>query len=103
MTKTSTFFCIKEAEHRFDVYTYNRSEIVMVDEDQNEMYNDDIDTSYNWDTREDKWIGGKSSYESVEFSCRAYFFFHGKIYFSLLFWQEARIISGFSAEILWGL
>ena len=68
----NALFCLKEAEHRFDVYTYNRSEIVMVDEDQNEMYNDDIDTSYNWDTREDKWISGKSSYESVEFSCRAY-------------------------------
>ena len=52
------------------IYTYNRSEIVLLDEDLNPETT--LDTSYNYDTKEEDWIDGKSGYESVEFSCRAY-------------------------------
>jgi hypothetical protein len=31
-----------------------------------------IDTSYNWDTREEEWLDGTGGYENVEFSCIAY-------------------------------
>ena len=31
-----------------------------------------IDTSYNYDTKEEEWVDGKGGWESVEFSCMAY-------------------------------
>ena len=37
------------------VYTYNRSEIHLIDEDENPETT--IDTSYNYDTKEEDWIG----------------------------------------------
>ena len=42
----------------------------MLDEDLNPETT--IDTSYNYDTREENFIDGTSGYEKVEFSCVAY-------------------------------
>jgi len=60
----------QEQEKPLYVYTYNRSEIHLIDEDENPETT--IDTSYNYDTKEEDWIDGKNGFESVEFSCRAY-------------------------------
>jgi len=60
----------QDSEKRFEVYTYNRSEVVMIDEDS--MPETSIDTTYNWDTREEEWLDGTGGYENVEFSCIAY-------------------------------
>lgn len=42
----------------------------MVDEDL--QYENQIDTTYNWDTKEEEWMEGKGGYERIEFSCMAY-------------------------------
>ena len=57
-------------ERTIEVYTYNRSQLFMRDEDDNQQTS--IDTTYNWDTKEEEWNDGKSSYEKVEVKCQAY-------------------------------
>jgi hypothetical protein len=52
------------------VYTFNQSQIFVLDEDGTPETN--IDTTYNRDTKEDEWVDGKGGWERVEFSCVAY-------------------------------
>lgn len=35
-------------------------------------YETSIDSSYNWDTKEEEYIDGKSGWERIEFACLAY-------------------------------
>ena len=61
---------LQEAEKRFEIYTYNQSLIELLDEDYNRE--NTIDTTYNWDTKEEEWVEGTGGFESVEFTCAAY-------------------------------
>ena len=57
-------------EKTFEVYTYNRSQVFLVDEEY--QYETSIDTTFNYDTKEEEWVESKSGFESVEFSCDAF-------------------------------
>ena len=61
---------MQEYEKPFDIYTFNQSLVELVDEDL--QTENSIDTTYNYDTKEEEWIDGKGGWESIEFSCMAY-------------------------------
>ena len=65
-----THATFQEADKQFEVYTYNMSLVELLDEDKRPETR--IQTSYNWDTKEEEWIDGKGGPETVEFSCMAY-------------------------------
>jgi len=54
----------------FKVFTFNRTQIEIKDQDQNPVST--IQTSYNWNDREEDWEEGKGGYESIQLSCQAF-------------------------------
>ena len=64
------YWSLQSVSYEFEVFTYNQSTIVMLDEDENEV--DDWDTTYNRNVKKNKWEPGKSNWESVSFTCGAY-------------------------------
>ena len=69
---TFLFFSIslQQADKNFEIYTYNQSQLFMVDAD--DQPENSISTSYNYNTRQEEWIDGKSGWERVEFGCKAF-------------------------------
>jgi len=70
VTLNSNGLQTQEFEKRFEVYTFNQSLVEIMDEDFTPETS--IDTTYNYDTKEEEWVSGKGGWESVEFSCMAY-------------------------------
>lgn len=69
MTMTSSG-STQNSDKIFEVYTYNQSQLFMLDEDLNTE--NSLDTTYNYDTKEEEWVSGKNGWESVEMNCMAY-------------------------------
>ena len=60
---------VQQQTRTFTIYTYNQSYVEVQDSDRNRISN--LDTTYNWNDREDDWEDDKGGYENVELYCFA--------------------------------
>jgi len=54
----------------FEVHTFNHTSIAIVDQNRNPVTS--IQTSYNWNDREEDWEDGKGGYENIQLYCQAF-------------------------------
>ncbi len=60
------------ADHLFTLYTYNQSTVYLEDGEDNDVQNDEIETTYNYNDRNGDWEDDKTGWESLEFVALAY-------------------------------
>lgn len=64
-------FCFQDSSKEFTVWTFNQSEVLILDLDGNEV-SSSMDSQYNYNEKEQKWEPGESDWETVELVCTAY-------------------------------
>ena len=56
----------------FKLYTFNQSTVYLNDVEDKDVDNDNIDTKYNYNDRNDDWEDDVTGWETLEFTALAY-------------------------------
>ena len=56
------------SKDQLEIFTYNQTETLMLDEDDNEITNN-YDVKYNYDDWRDRWNDGEGAYETHILTC----------------------------------